>query len=88
MRLSFDHVGGGLSSGGVPLTHFTIAGEDRKFVPAKAIIEGNSILVSSQDVPRPVAARYAWGAADEPNLRNVEGLPASSFRTDDWRREP
>lgn len=87
VRLSFDHVGGGLSSGGGPLTHFTIAGEDRKFVPAKAIIDGDSILVSSEDVPRPVAVRYAWGAADEPNLRNDEGLPASSFRTDDWRRD-
>ena len=66
------------------MSHFTIAGSDRKFVPAKAVIDGDTILVTSPEVGEPVAVRFAWGAADEPNMKNREGLPASSFRTDDW----
>ena len=84
IRLIFDHVGGGLTSGDEPLSHFTIAGSDRKFVPAQAVIDGDTILVTSPEVREPVAVRFAWGAADEPNMKNREGLPASSFRTDDW----
>lgn len=86
--LAFDHVGGGLiSSDGEALTHFTIAGEDQKFVKAKAVIRGDTIVVSSEAVSHPVAVRYGWGNADMPNLSNQEGLPASSFRTDDWPRK-
>jgi len=83
--LSFDHVGSGLvAKGGGPLKGFAIAGEDRKFVWADAKIEADTVVVSSDKVPRPVAVRYAW--ADNPvcNLYNKEGLPASPFRTDDW----
>ncbi|MEO1530357.1 MAG: hypothetical protein AAFX06_33630 [Planctomycetota bacterium] len=68
----------------MPLTHFTIAGADQKFVPAKAAIDGNTIVVTSQAVSQPVAARFAWGSGDTPNLSNKAGLPASSFRTDGW----
>jgi sialate O-acetylesterase len=64
------------------LSHFTIAGKDHKFVEAKAVIDGETIVVSSAAVPNPVAVRYAWGSADIPNLMNKEGLSASSFRTD------
>ncbi|KAA3607266.1 MAG: 9-O-acetylesterase [Planctomycetota bacterium] len=84
IRLFFDSIGGGLQTGGNPLSHFTMAGEDRVFHPAQATIEADSIVVWSEAVANPVAVRYAWGAADEPNLRNAEGLPASSFRTDSW----
>ncbi len=83
IRITFDHATG-LTSGDKEPTCFTIAGEDRKFVPAKAVIEGQSVTVSSDAVPKPVAVRFGWGAADEPILKNKTGLPASSFRTDDW----
>ena len=85
IRLFFEHVGGGLTSGGKELTHFSIAGEDRRFCHAKAKIDGDTVVVwSAAVVPKPVAVRYAWGAADQPTLANQEGLPASSFRTDGW----
>jgi sialate O-acetylesterase len=63
---------------------FAIAGEDRKFVWADARIDGDSVIVSSPKVMKPVAVRYGW--ADNPiaNLYNRAGLPASPFRTDDW----
>ena len=85
MRLSFAQAEG-LTSGDTAPSHFTIAGADRVFHPAQAVIEGATVLVQSDAVPRPVAVRFAWGDADEPNLKNGAGLPASSFRTDDWRR--
>ncbi len=83
-RLSFQSDVGGLDSGGKPLTSFTIAGEDKKFIEARAEIDGDSVRVWSDSVTKPVAVRFAWGAADEPNLKNKAGLPAPSFRTDDW----
>lgn len=83
IRVVFDHADGLTSGDGAP-TCFTIAGEDRVFHPAEARIEGRSVVVASPAVPAPVAVRFAWGAADGPNLRNGAGLPASSFRTDDW----
>ncbi|HMB61850.1 MAG TPA: sialate O-acetylesterase [Eudoraea sp.] len=84
--LHFDHVGGGLRTGGdKSLEGFAIAGADRKFIWATAKIKGNSVEVSSDSITEPVAVRYAW--ADNPdnaNLYNAEGLPASPFRTDHW----
>jgi sialate O-acetylesterase len=86
IRLQFDHVGGGLiAADGKPLTDFTIAGADQKFVPATAAIDGNSILVQSGQVAQPAAVRYAWHDDATPNLANKEGLPASPFRTDTWK---
>jgi sialate O-acetylesterase len=85
IRLTFDHVGGGLiARGGEALKGFAIAGEDRKFVWADAKIDGVTIVIGSDKVSKPIAVRYAW--ADNPvcNLYNKEGLPASGFRTDDW----
>ena len=85
IRLLFEDVGGGLASrDGEPLSHFTIAGADQKFVQASAQIEGDVIIVSSDSVADPVAVRFAWGSGDTPNLSNKDGLPVSSFRTDDW----
>jgi sialate O-acetylesterase len=86
ISLSFSSVGHGLiAKGGGELKCFALAGADRKFSWAHAMIEGDKVIVSSDQVPNPVAVRYAW--ADNPqdaNLYNKEGLPASPFRTDDW----
>ena len=63
---------------------FTIAGEDKVFKPAQAKIEKDTVLVTSAEVPEPVAVRYAW--ADNPvcNLFSADGLPVTPFRTDDF----
>lgn len=84
IRIQFHHVGGGLVAKGEKLTGFAICGADRKFVWADAVIDGDSVLVSSPEVPQPVAVRYAWADNPECNLYNKEGLPASPFRTDDF----
>jgi sialate O-acetylesterase len=84
IRILFNYTDGGLVARGGPLTDFTIAGEDRNFMPAKAVIEGDSIVVSGENIQNPVAVRYAWSNWACPNLFNAAGLPASSFRTDDW----
>ena len=85
IRIRFDHVGSGLRTrdGSAP-TCFQIAGSDRKFAAAQAEIHGDTVLVRSAAVPQPVAVRYLWEWPAEPNLCNREGLPAASFRTDDW----
>jgi len=89
IRLKFTGIGSGLaSSDGKPLSHFAIAGNDQKFVPAQAVIDGDDLVVSSDEINSPVAVRFAWGNADAPNFANKEGLPASSFRTDNWPIKP
>jgi len=89
IRIKFNHVGTGLTTrDGKSLSHFEIAGNDHVFLPAEAKIDGDTILVRSDQIDAPVAVRYGWGNADEPNLMNKEGLPSSSFRTDDWKIEP
>lgn len=81
--LEFDHVGAGLvSHDGKPLTDFTIAGADGDFVAATATIKRNTVEVSAQSVVKPVAARFAWSEAAQPNFYNKDGLPAAPFRTD------
>jgi sialate O-acetylesterase len=83
--LGFYHVDGGLvAHRGDPLTGFAIAGSDRRFVWADARIVGDTVVVSSDEVPEPVAVRYAWSDNPVCNLYNEAGLPASPFRTDDW----
>lgn len=82
--LEFDFAPNGLSSIGKPLDSFTIAGSDRKFYPAAAVIKGRNLIVSSDSVSLPVAVRYAWSNYAEGRLFNTAGLPASSFRTDIW----
>jgi sialate O-acetylesterase len=83
--LSFTHVGGGLVAKGGDLVGFTVAGKDGKFAPAKATIKGDTVVVSSEQVPEPTAVRYGWVNFANPtlNLFNKDGLPASPFRTDD-----
>jgi sialate O-acetylesterase len=82
--VSFDHVGGGLVAKGDSLSGFTIAGADRKFHNAKARIEGDKVIVSSDQVAAPVAVRFGWANFPVVNLFNKEGLPASPFRTDEF----
>lgn len=85
IRVRFEYVGDRLVSTGGPLQTFFIAGADRVFKKAEALIDGATVLVSSPEVTAPVAVRYAW--ADNPegcNLHNASGLPASPFRTDRW----
>lgn len=85
IRISFDHLGGGLVAQDGPLKRFAIAGEDRKWVWADAVIDGDTVVVSSPQVAKPLAVRYAWANnPDGCNLYNKAGLPASPFRTDDW----
>ena len=82
--LTFDHADGGLmSKDGQPLTWFTIAGADAKFVAADAKIAGDTVEVSAAGVEEPVAVRFAWNETAQPNLINGAGLPAEPFRTDD-----
>jgi sialate O-acetylesterase len=86
--LSFSHLGSGLvvkdkygyAKG------FEIAGNDHQFHWAKAYIDGQKLIVFSEEVPDPVAVHYGWADdAMEANLFNKEGFPASPFRTDDWK---
>jgi sialate O-acetylesterase len=84
IRISFTEIGSGLStSDGKDVTGFAIAGNDKQFHWAKAVIEGNEVVVYSDEVAEPVAVRYAWADNPECNLINSEGLPAVPFRTDD-----
>jgi sialate O-acetylesterase len=97
VHLSFDHVGKGLMVGkktkleptaevkGGKLEHFSIAGEDKKWVWADATIKGDSVMVSSKEVKKPVAVRYGFTMNPaNANLYNKDGIPALPFRTDDW----
>ncbi|NJN28568.1 MAG: sialate O-acetylesterase [Cyclobacteriaceae bacterium] len=87
IRISFHHAANGLVAREGTLTHFEIAGEDRKFVDAQAKIDGNTVLVYAKAVKNPVAVRYAFSNTATPTLFNKAGLPASSFRTDLWEME-
>lgn len=97
IRIRFDYVGSGLMIGsknglapvqpstGEPLRNFAIAGVDRKWVPAQAVIDGTDVVVYSSEAAEPVAVRYAF--CQDPagcNLYNRQGLPAVPFRTDSW----
>ncbi len=88
IRLQFDHVGSGLVAKNDRygyLRGFAIAGADGEFLWAKAMIDGNEVVVWSEAIKKPVAVRYAWADnPDDANLYNQEGLPASPFRTDNW----
>jgi sialate O-acetylesterase len=90
IRLTFSDIGSGLiidsvrHHGSTALLGFGIAGDDQSFVWAKAIIEGNTVVVSSDQVPNPTAVRYNWADNPPGNLYNKDALPASPFRTDNW----
>ena len=81
----FDHAPDGLATSGAELTGFTVAGDDKVFHLAEArIVRGGAVRVSSPAVPNPVAVRYAWQNWIVGSLFDNAGLPASSFRTDEW----
>ena len=84
MRIHFDHSSGMKTADGSALKGFAIAGTDHKFFWAEARIDGETVIVSSKDVPKPLAVRYAWADNPQVNLYNGANLPASPFRTDDW----
>lgn len=88
IEITFSNVGGGLASrDGKPLTWFTVAGADGKFVTATAELKGNKVVVSSPEVPQPVHVRFAWNEAAQSNFTNKEGLPAVPFRSDNpWAK--
>jgi sialate O-acetylesterase len=88
LRVTFDFAGNALIARDKPLQSFQVAGADRKFFPAMAKIERDTVLVSAVEVPEPVAVRYAWSNAPEANLYNGAGLPAVPFRSDDWQVSP
>jgi sialate O-acetylesterase len=81
-RLAFTHVTGGLEAKGGKLEGFAIAGADGKFVWADAVIDGDTVVVSSPAVTAPTVVRYGWGNNPVCTLYNGEGLPAVPFRTD------
>lgn len=84
--LTFDNVGKGLTSFRLPLTDFEVAGEDQVFYPAKARFgkDMKTVVVSSSEVDVPIAVRYAFKDYVKGSLYNIYGIPASSFRTDNW----
>lgn len=81
--LEFDHVGTGLKSNEKTLTGFEVAGADKKYVEARASIVGNTIEVMATGISAPVYARYAWRDDSLATLFNKEGLPASSFSSEE-----
>jgi len=98
IRVSYTNIGGGLVMGTPPwtpdnmpvqpptaLAGFEIAGADKNWVPAQAVIDGQTVLVSGDQVAAPVAVRYDWAPSPSGNLYNKEGLPAFPFRTGDSR---
>lgn len=85
--VSFSHVGEGLASDEGALRGFEIAGADRVFKPATAVVEGTTVVATSPLVKEPKAVRYGWAAMPACNLFNRDGFPASPFRTDSWEPE-
>ena len=83
-HVKFKHVFGGLEAKGGDLKGFSVAGEDKKFHWATAKIDGETVVVSSDKVAKPVSVRYAWANNPECNLYNKAGLPTVPFRTDTW----
>jgi sialate O-acetylesterase len=84
--IRFKNAGGKLVAKDGPLQYFEVAGSDQVYYPAMAEITGNTVIVTSARVEEPVAVRFGWRDTAEPNLFNGSGLPASPFRTDNWKR--
>lgn len=86
VNLTFDHAENGLTSFGKELENFEVAGKNKCFFPAKAFITKQGITLFSEFVDEPVAVRYGFKNFVTGDLFNTDGLPASSFRTDDWEK--
>jgi sialate O-acetylesterase len=84
--ISFDGTGvAGLTSHGKPITKLQIAGENKRFYSATAVLSGNKVYAFSPSVQKPVAVRYCFDDTSATEIFTIEGdLPLSSFRTDDW----
>jgi sialate O-acetylesterase len=81
IRAWFDHAKGLTAKGG-EVTSVEVAGSDGRFAPAKATVDGETIVASSPDVPNPIAIRYGWSNSPQCNLFNGDGLPASPFTSE------
>ncbi len=88
VRLNMSHAQDLKTTDGGPIKGFALAGADKKFHWATAEIDHDHIVVSSPQVPEPVAIRYGWADNPDLNLVNGAGLPASPFRSDKWKQEP
>jgi sialate O-acetylesterase len=84
IAVKFTNSINGLTSYGKPITNFEIAGADKVYRPARAVINNGRVLVSSPEIEKPVAVRYAFKDFVVAELFNTEGFPASSFRSDNW----
>ena len=84
MVLDFGQKQDGFQIKGTTLKGFTIAGPDRVFYPAEAMVHDGKIILSSTEVPAPLAARYGWADNPDCNLYGENGLPVAPFRTDCW----
>ncbi|MFN0293875.1 sialate O-acetylesterase [Pedobacter helvus] len=82
--LSFNHVPLGLTTHNKSITQFEVAGTDQKFHPAVAVLKGDKVVLVSDKVKKPVAVRYAFKDWCVGELYSTEGVPVSSFRTDNW----
>lgn len=87
IELTFEYDEGLLIKPEQGENQFIIAGENQEFLKADVRIENSRLILSNKDIPNPKAVRYAWNNAAFATLFNSSGLPASSFRTDDWRRK-
>jgi len=83
-KIELTFTNGALTAKGDTLKGFTVAGADKQFHPANAVIKGNTVIVTCADVTNPVAVRYGWANNPTCNLYNAARLPASPFKTDDW----
>jgi sialate O-acetylesterase len=84
VRLNFSNILTGLKCTGKTSEKFLIAGEDKKFVPATAKIDENTIVLSSKQVKTPLAVRFCFDDISMPDVFSTEGLPLAPFRTDSW----
>jgi len=84
VELSFDNIPNGLTTFGKELTNFEMAGQDSIFYPATGILRKKSVILTCREVKKPVAVRYAFKDFVVGELYSTEGIPVSSFRTDNW----
>ena len=87
VKLTFDNAPNGLTSFGKELSCFEVAGENKRFYPTKAFISGDGVTLFAPQIAKPIAVRYAFKDFIVGDLFSTDGLPVSSFRTDEWEIE-
>ena len=85
LEIRFQHADGLAWAEGRGQSGFEVSGEDRRFFPARAELQGDRVVLTSPRVASPIDARYAWAPVPKWSLVNGAGLPAAPFRTQDWR---